>query len=172
VLLFHEREDPRKRALAVLLLLFLPFLHSLTTFLTLGMIAALVVLTHRRDLARGRFSWRALALDVVTGPALAVGAWAYYVAVDLPFLSDIFAPAAFALFVAVVVLLTALIAPMARPVRSRIGRRLVSPAAKAILPPVIGCCRTCISFGRMNAVCRRQTRKAITGSRGSFCLSR
>src|SRR5205807_6116800 len=70
VLLFREREDVRKRALAVVLLLFLPFLHSLTTFLTLGVIAALVVLTHRRALARGRFSWRALVLDVVTGPAL------------------------------------------------------------------------------------------------------
>ena len=138
VLLFREREDTRKRALAVVLLLFLPFLHSLTTFLTLGMIAALVVLTHRRALARGRFSWRALVLDVATGPALALGAWAYYVAVDLPFLSDILAPAAFVLFLAVVVLLTALIAPTARPARSRIGRRLVSPAAKAILPPVLG----------------------------------
>jgi hypothetical protein len=138
VLLFHERRDPRKRALAVFLLLFLPFLHSLTTFLTLGMVAALVVLTQRRALAHGRFSGRALALDVVTGPALALGAWAYYVAVDLPFLSDILAPEAFALFLAVVVLLTALIAPMARPVRRRIGRRIVSPATKAVLPPALG----------------------------------
>ena len=138
VLLFREREDPRKRALAVVLLLFLPFLHSLTTFLTLGMIAALVVLAHRRALARGRFSWRALVLDVVTGPALALGAWAYYVAVDLPFLSDILAPAAFVLFLAVVVLLTALLASTARPAKSRIGRRLVSPVARAVLPPVLG----------------------------------
>src|SRR5207253_2146848 len=138
VLLFREREDPRKRALAVVLLLFLPFLHSLTAFLTLGMIAALVVLAHRRALARGRFSWRALVLGVVTGPALALGAWVYYVAVDLPFLSDVLAPAAFVLFLAVVVLLTALIAPTARPARSPIGRRLVAPAAKAILPPVLG----------------------------------
>src|SRR5439155_1276158 len=65
VLLFHERSDPRKRALAVLLLAFLPFLHSLTTFLTLGTVAALVVLTQRRAPARGRFSWKAFALDVV-----------------------------------------------------------------------------------------------------------
>ncbi|TLZ68021.1 MAG: hypothetical protein E6K12_02625 [Methanobacteriota archaeon] len=138
VLLFHERKDTRKRALAVLLLLFLPFLHSLTTFLTLGMVAALVVLTQRRALMRGRFSWRAFALDVVTGPALALGAWAYYVSVDLPFLSDILAPEALVLFLAVVVLLTALMAPMVRPVPRRMGRRLVSPATKVILPPVVG----------------------------------
>jgi len=138
VLLFHERADPRKRALAVLLLLFLPFLHSLTTFLTLGMVAALIVLTHRRALARGRFSGKALALDIATGPSLALGAWAYYTTVDLPFLSNILAPEAFVLFLAVVVLLTALIAPMARPAKRRIGRPIVGPATRLILPPAVG----------------------------------
>ncbi len=138
VLLFQERDDPRKRALAVVLLVFLPFLHHLTTLLTLGMVASLVVLTHRRALARGRFSGRALALDVVTGPGLAVLAWAYYAAVDLPFLSDLVSPEALALFLALVVLLTAAIAPMSRPARIRIGRRLVSPASHAILPPAVG----------------------------------
>src|SRR5439155_1308742 len=48
------------------------------------------------------------------------------------------APAAFVLFLAVVVLLTALLASTARPAKSRIGRRLVSPMAKAVLPPVLG----------------------------------
>src|SRR5207244_5424743 len=72
------------------------------------------------------------------GLPLARRACAYCVSVDLPFLSDILAPAAFVLFLAVVVLLTALLAPTARPARSRIGRRLVSPAAKGILPPVLG----------------------------------
>ncbi len=138
VLLFHERSDPRKRALAVLLLAFLPFLHSLTTFLTLGTVAALVVLTQRRALARGRFSWKAFALDVVSGPALAVGAWAYYASVDLPFLADVLAPQALTLFVAVVVLLTALIAPIAQPAKRRLGKGLVRPASKIFLPPVLG----------------------------------
>ncbi len=138
VLLFHERADPRKRALAVVLLAFLPFLHSLTTFLTLGMIASLVVLTHRRALARGRFSVRAFALDVATGPALAVAAWAYYVTVDLPFLSDVLAPDALTLFLAVVALLTAFLAPLWRPVKTRVGRRFGSPLSRAILPPAIG----------------------------------
>src|SRR5438552_1646370 len=138
VLLFHERSDPRKRALAVLLLAFLPFLHSLTTFLTLGTVAALVVLTQRRAPARGRFSWKAFALDVVSGPALAVGAWAYYASVDLPFLADVLAPQALTLFVAVVVLLTALIAPLAKPAKRRLGKGLVRPASKIFLPPVLG----------------------------------
>ena len=56
VLLFLERRDPRKRALSVALLLFLAFLHPLTTLLTLGMTSALVVLAQRRAIARGRFS--------------------------------------------------------------------------------------------------------------------
>src|SRR5947208_13960069 len=135
VLLFQERSDPRKRALAVLLLAFLPFLHSLTTFLTLGMIAALVVLTQRRALARGRFSWKAFALDVVSGPALAVVAWAYYASVDLPFLAAVLAPPALTLFVAIVVLLTALIPPLAKPAKRRLGKGLVRPASKIFLPP-------------------------------------
>lgn len=137
VLLFHERADPRKRALAVVLLLFLPFLHPLTTLLTLGMVASLVVLTHRPALSRGRFSLRALAVDVMTGPALAVAAIAYYVTVNLQFLSDLFAPDAFVLFLAIALLLTAIIASMARPAKRRIGRRLVTPVSRAILPPVI-----------------------------------
>src|SRR5256885_7987362 len=53
VLPFHERQAPRRRALAVLPPLFLPFLPSLTTFLTLRMGPALVVLTQRPALMRG-----------------------------------------------------------------------------------------------------------------------
>jgi hypothetical protein len=138
VLLFHGREDRRTRALAVVLLLFLPFLHSLTAFLTLGMIAALVVLRQRRAFHRGRFSAKALAWDVITGPALAVPALVYYLAVDLPFLSEVLAPASFGLFLAIVVLLTALLASAARRPTRRIGRPLASPAARSLIPPILG----------------------------------
>ena len=138
VLLFLERRDPRKRALSVVLLLFLAFLHPLTTLLTLGMTSALVVLAQRRAIARGRFAVRSFALDVATGPALAIPAWAYYSAVDLPFLSDLLAADALVLFLGIVVLLTALIVPMGRPARPRIGRRFVSPVARGILVPAIG----------------------------------
>ena len=48
LLLFHERRDPRKRALALLLLLVLPLLHHLTTLVALGSVATLLVLDHRR----------------------------------------------------------------------------------------------------------------------------
>jgi len=138
VLLFLERRDPRKRALSVVLLLFLAFLHPLTTLLTVGMTSALVVLAQRRAIARGRFSLRSFALDVATGPALAIPAWAYYSAVDLPFLSDLLAADALVLFLGIVVLLTALIVPMGRPARPRIGQRFVSPVARGILVPAIG----------------------------------
>jgi len=138
VLLFLERRDPRKRALSVVLLLFLAFLHPLTTLLTLGMTSALVVLAQRRAIARGRFSARSFALDVATGPALAIPAWAYYSAVDLPFLADLLAADALVLFLGIVVLLTALIVPMGRPARPRIGQRFVSPVARGVLVPAIG----------------------------------
>ena len=137
-LLFHEREDPRRRALAFVLLIFLPLLHALTAFLTLGTVAALVVLGHRRAIHRGRFSARALALDIATGPGLAIPAWAYYAAVDLPFLSEVLAPASLALFLGIVVLLTAGLATMSRPVPRRLGRRLANPLTRVLLVPAIG----------------------------------
>lgn len=137
VLLYQERSDPRKRALAVLFLLYLPFQHSLTALLTLGMVAAIVVLDQRRALARGRFSWRSFGLDLATGPALALPALAYYEAISLPFLSDLLALDAFVVFLAVVLLLAALLASMARPVRVRIGQRLVRPVTHVLLPPAV-----------------------------------
>ncbi len=138
VLLFLERRDARKRVLSVVLLLFLAFLHPLTTLLTLGMTSALVVLDQRRAIARGRFSLRSFALDVATGPALAIPAWAYYSAVDLPFLADLVAADALVLFVGIVILLTALIAPMGRPAMLRVGQKFVSPVARGVLVPAIG----------------------------------
>jgi hypothetical protein len=138
VLLFWERSDPRKRALAVLLLLFLPFLHSLTTLITLGMVSAIVVLDQRRALARGRFSLRSFGIDVLTGPALAAPALAYYQSVSLPFLSDLIALDSFVLFVAIVILLATLIASMTRPARVRIGHRIVRPITHVVIPPAIG----------------------------------
>jgi hypothetical protein len=138
LLLFSERKDIRRRALALILLLFLPFLHPLTTLLTLGGVASLVVFTQRRAIARGRFSLGSFALDVATGPALAVPAWAYYSAVQLPYLGDILAPDALVLFLGIVVLLTALLLPMGRPARRRIGQGLASPITRALVPPAIG----------------------------------
>src|SRR5256712_4850286 len=99
---------------------------------------ALPVRAHRRAIARGRLSVRSFALDVATGPALAIPAWAYYSAVDLPFLADLLAADALVLFLGIVILLTALIVPMGRPARPRTGQRFVSPVARGILVPAIG----------------------------------
>lgn len=120
VLLFAERADPRKRGLALLLLLLLPFLHHLTTLLALGMVAALVVLGQARSIERGRFAWRSLVLDLVTGPLPALFAWAYYQAVDMTLLSAVTAADAIALFLAITVLLAAALARMRKPVEERV----------------------------------------------------
>jgi len=137
VLLFAGRADRKKRALAVVFLVLLPFLHSLTVLLALGMVASLVVLTHRRAWTRGRFSAKALAVDAVTGPALAGLALLYYEVVKLPFLTDLIAPAALVLFLALVVLLTAALMPLARPAHVRLGRPLGTPATRLVLPPAV-----------------------------------
>ncbi len=135
VLLFAERRDPRKRALAFLLLLILPFLHQLSDFLVLGMVAALVVLAHARTIQRGRFSGRALLLDIATGPGPALFAYAYYVSVSMPDLSAVTSPDGLALFLAVVVLLSALLVRMARPPSLAAGRRLVRPVGPILIVP-------------------------------------
>ena len=135
VLLFAERRDPRKRGLAFLLLLLLPFLHQLSDFLILGMVASLVVLAHARAVQRGRFSARALLLDVATGPGPAVLAYAYYAAVNMPDLSAVTAPDALALFLAVTVLLSALLVRMTRPRTPLPGRRLVRPVGPILIVP-------------------------------------
>src|SRR2546428_402054 len=71
-------------------------------------------------------------------PVLAIPAWAYYSAVDVPFLADLLAADALVLFLGIVILLTALIAPTGRPARPRTGQRFVSPVARGILVPAIG----------------------------------
>ncbi len=137
VLLFAERADPRKRGLALLLLLLLPFLHHLTTLLALGMVAGLVVLGQARAIERRRFRWRSLILDIVTGPLLALVAWAYYQAVDLTFLGAVTAADALVLFLGITILLTVALTRMRKPVPRRLGRRLVSPANPALLVPAV-----------------------------------
>ena len=137
VLLFAERRDPRKRALAFLLLLVLPFLHQLSDFLILGMVAALVVLTQARAVQRGRFSGRSLLLDIATGPGPALLAYAYYATVNMPDLSAVTAPDALALFLAVTVLLSALLVRMTRPKPVAPGARLVRPVGPILVVPAV-----------------------------------
>ncbi len=137
VLLFAERRDPRKRVLAFLLLLILPFLHQLSDFLILGMVAALVVLDQARAVQRGRFSWKGFLLDVATGPGPAVASYAYYALVNMPDLSAVTAPDALALFLAVVVLLSALLVTMTRPKALTPGTRIVRPGGPILIVPVV-----------------------------------
>ncbi|HLE54095.1 MAG TPA: hypothetical protein VI999_02475 [Thermoplasmata archaeon] len=137
VLLFAERADPRKRGLALLLLLLLPFLHHLTTLLALGMVAALVVLGQARAIEQRRFRWRSLFLDLATGPLPALSAWAYYQAVDMGFLGAVTTADAIALFLGITVLLAASLARMRRPVPPRLGRPLAGPAHPILVVPAL-----------------------------------
>ena len=137
LLLFAERADPRKRALALALLLLMPFLSQLEDLLVLGMVAALVVLAQSRAIGRGAFSAKALVLDCVTGPALASLAYVYYAVVAMPNLADVVAPDALALFLATVTLLTALLVRLRRAAWPMPGQRLVRPAGPILLVPIL-----------------------------------
>jgi hypothetical protein len=133
VLLFHERADPRKRVIAVLLLLVLAFLHHLTLLMAVGSIGALIVLRHTRDVSRGRFSVRTLVLDVVSGLGPFAIGMEYYLAVNLatvPVRAD-----EYILFLALIVVLTAVLAPAWRAVSVRPGRRRLLPPGRILLVP-------------------------------------
>lgn len=137
VLLFYERADPRKRALAFVLLLLLPFLHHLTILMALGMVTALVVGQAMRDARRGRIAWRRVALDILTGPAAAIPALAYYSVVRLSPLEEVTSPDDVALILALTVFLTAIGAGLPRMARVRLGRPLVSPVSHVLLVPAL-----------------------------------
>ena len=137
VLLFAERADPRKRAIAFVWLVLLPLLSQLMDFLVLGIVAALVVLTHSRAISQGRFSGQALLFDCVTGPGLASLAYFYYFTVNMPGLSAIAAPDALALFLGVVTLLTASFVRMRRNASPRVGQPLVRPIGPILLVPAL-----------------------------------
>lgn len=137
VLLFHGRRDPRQRGLALLLLLVLPFLHHLTTLMALGIVASLVVTTHFRAIAFGRFSFRDLALDLATGPLAGIPAAAYYAAVEMPFFREVTSGDDLALFLAIAVFLTFLLSRTWRTARLPAGRPITAPSARVFLVPGI-----------------------------------
>ena len=101
------------------------------------MVAALVVLAHARAVQQGRFSLRLLLLDIATGPGPAFVSYAYYAAVNMPDLNAVTAPDALALFLAVCVLLSALLVRMARPTPRRVGERLVRPMGPILAVPLL-----------------------------------
>lgn len=136
VLLFHGRADARHRVLAVALLLVLPFLHHLTALMALGMVSASLVVTHERARERGRFSIRAFALDVLTGPATSGVALAYYTAVNLPFLEEITSADDLVLVAALSMAFAFLLARVARPA-ARTGRRVVTPIGPVLVIPAV-----------------------------------
>ena len=137
VLAFHDRADPRRRGIALLLLLVLLVLHHLTALIALGTTGALVVLAQRRSWVRGTFRVRTLAADVASVGLPAAAGWAYYDAVDMPFFRDLTGAAELTLFLVIVVLVAFLLSRMDRPARVREGRPIVGPASHVLLVPTI-----------------------------------
>ena len=137
-LTFHGRADPRKRAIAFVLLVVLVFLHHVTTLVAAAVVGSLIVLEHRRAGSRGRFSVRRLAADVGSGLTPFLIAWLYYRAVDLPNVDRVSASIEeMVLFVAIAVVLTALVARTWRPRPVLRRRRLLSPVHASVLVPAV-----------------------------------
>lgn len=107
LLAYARRADPRMRLLAAALLLFLPLVHHLATLMAFGFVAFLLLLDAARRFWAGRWSWKALAQDLVGGPALAGFAVGYYITVDLQFFTAVWQPGEVALFLAIALLTAA-----------------------------------------------------------------
>lgn len=129
VLLVHERGDPRKRGIAMILLLLLIFVDYLTLFMAMGMAASLVFLTHARGLSEHRFSPRALALDFATIGVPLFVAWNYYSAVNLFYFSEFSSEAGLVVLLAAGAVLLILLLRRWKPSSARSTRGFVSPWA-------------------------------------------
>jgi hypothetical protein len=133
ILMVHERADPRKRGIAIVLLLVLPFVDYLTLFMAMGMAASVVFLSHARDLSQRQLSARRLGLDLVTlgGPLLV--AWAYYDSVGLFYFTQATSAGALVALLAAGIVLLVLLVWRWKPTSASSIRRLVAPIVVVIV---------------------------------------
>lgn len=76
--LFMERSDPRKRILAAMFLILLPFIHHLTALVVFTVIGFMVITDNHQAWKSKGLQLRNLALDFFLGPFLFVFTYAYY----------------------------------------------------------------------------------------------
>ncbi len=133
--LFAHREDPRKRVLAALLLLMLPLIHHLTTWIAFTMITLLAVTSNSVKWHKGTFHLRELILDFVLGPMLFVFAVIYYNQVDMVFFKRISNTNDIMLFLSVLLVGTLFGMSYSKPRKKHIKTPIFS---KLILIPIAG----------------------------------
>lgn len=133
--LYAHREDPRKRALAALLLLMLPLIHHLTTWIVFTMITLLAVTSNYEKWHRGTFGLGELVLDLVLGPMLFVFTVIYYNQVDMVFFKRISNNNDIMLFLSVLLIGILFGLSYSKPRKKRIKTPIFS---KLILIPILG----------------------------------
>ncbi len=107
VLLLMKREDRRMRGLAAAILLILPLIHHLSMVMAYGFVSLIVLLQHAQAYWHGRWSWRALGLDLLLGPALFLfGLW-YYISVRMEFFTTVWSTNEIALFLSTALIMAA-----------------------------------------------------------------
>lgn len=103
--LFLRRRDPRCRVLSMVILLLLPLVHHLSTFMAYGFVSLLLLLESVQALWRGRLRWRDLGVDILSGPALFPFALWYYLQVRMEFFTQVWNPNDVALFLSTAILM-------------------------------------------------------------------
>lgn len=115
--LYWHRQDPRKRGLAAILLLVLPWIHHLSALLTFLAVGLVLAVDLARWSSRGELRTRRVALEVALGPALFVPGLLHYHLVDLMYLRQVDDARQIVLFLSVLLLAVLLQLSLSRAAR-------------------------------------------------------
>ena len=118
LLLYWGRADPRKRGLAALLLVFLPWVHHGSSLLAFSIVTLLLAADAAAWWRSGTLTWRRLVIEIGLGPALLIPGLLWYNFVDLMYLRQVNDPRQILLFLSVLFLAALLVVRLSRPTRA------------------------------------------------------
>jgi hypothetical protein len=118
LLLYWEREDPRKRLLAVLLLVTLPLTHHLTSLIVFSMISMILFVQLVQWWQAGTLTARRTLMELSLGPALILPGILYYRSVSLGYWLEVNDPRHILLFLSVTFLAALVVLSLSLPARS------------------------------------------------------
>lgn len=129
VLMVYERADPRKRGIAVVLLLLLIFVDYLTLFMAMGIAVSLVLLSIAGDTSRRHLTARRLFLDLAMIGAPLTVAWEYYNSVKLFYFTEVTSTSALLVLAAIGIVVVVVLLLRRKSIESSVRRGFVLPLA-------------------------------------------
>ncbi|UCE73899.1 MAG: hypothetical protein JSV56_12905 [Methanomassiliicoccales archaeon] len=134
--LYLNREDPRKRILAGMLLLLIALTHHLTTWIAFIMVTLFVLTSNALQWQDGTFQKKRLIIDILSGPFLFVFVILYYESVKLSFFNQVSSINDVALFASVFLLGMLICISFSIPKKRKKPRNIIFN--KPLIIPVVG----------------------------------